>query len=267
VERARRTWPLALVLVLLVALLGQGRLLSPLQREASPWVLAELLLPGLLAEDVAPITPLFEARPPPAGQSLSAAALGAPARGPEAPWSYVGQAPLLLALLALVTAGGWLAWLLRACLAWGLLCAWLPGWPAAPLLASLAGLSGLGAVRLARADPDGRSVSAHLALGATAVLLAAALIGLALWAGAVTDREALQPLLSRLAPSERPNWTPELLAGNAGHLRAVLDRSALAAFVSMSVLLVHLKERRALTGWLIVLAVSGDLLSLTGALL
>jgi hypothetical protein len=223
----------------------------------------------------------FDAPAPPGRRSLPAAAVAAararrhpgdvPPGTPHAP--YLGLLPVLLAGHALLAGrigrneaarapAPWTPSRLVRCgaaLALVTLGAAVP-WPGA-FLAIVWTLCLWGLLETCRpraADEDARPA---LALGATSVVLAAALAGLALAAGSLPDRALLEPFLQRLDPSERPAWSPTLLAVNAAHLRAVLDRSALCALAGMVALLLHLKARRTATGMLLVAAVVADLAS------
>jgi hypothetical protein len=246
-----------------------------------PFAWCELLLPRLTADDRAPNPALFDAPAPPRGFNLVSAAPAAPpdsragpgssSSGPPSP--YLGLLPPLLALFALLAGhsirGGdpgpgrpgpaarvarWSAGLALVVL--GLTAA------APTAFAAIAwGLAVWGLVASSRPREPDETGLATLLLGAASVILAGLLAGLALSGGASPDRELLAPLLERLQPSEREAWTPTLLALNATHVRAVLDRSALAAFVGMAALLLHLKARRTTTGLLVVAAIAADLAS------
>jgi hypothetical protein len=207
-----------------------------------------LAVPGLYEE--APLAPVLGKRPPPRGGSLARAAW-VPAAADPVRLPYVGIAPLLLAAVALLGAAGRGPWALRALLLLGLLLgAWpgpmgLAGQRVAGLLfvAALAGLAGVGLSGCSRPLPgaDSAPPASGFALAALAVLVAAALTVLAVRVGASADRAALEGLLPRAAARE---WSPGVLAANAAWLGALLDRAALAAFASMTVLLLHLKARR-----------------------
>ncbi|HTE05959.1 MAG TPA: hypothetical protein VK824_07170 [Planctomycetota bacterium] len=107
-----------------------------------------------------------------------------------------------------------------------------------------------------------------LVVGSLSVAIAAVCIGLSMKAGAITDRALLAPFLDRLAArsavagaSVPAPPSPEVLAQNAAHLRAVLDHAALATFASMTALLLHLKSRNALTFWLVALVWAADMVT------
>lgn len=271
--------PVVALAACLAVLAAGGRLSWPAL--PSTWSWLEAPCPGLAADTGAPATAMFAAPAPPTRRNLPAAAVAAtrerrhpdssPPEAPHAP--YLGLLPLLLAGHALLagrfgrdevaraptpwTSSRLVRW--GAALALGTLGVAVP-WPGAFLAIAWAlCLWGLAETcRPRAADEDARPA---LALGATSVVLAAALAGLALAAGSLSDRALLEPFLQRLDPSERPAWTPTLLAVNAAHLRAVLDRSALCALAGMLALLLHLKARRTATGMLLVAAVVADLAS------
>jgi hypothetical protein len=230
-----------------------------------------MLLPGLLHADGKPAsTWMAEARPMSmlhVPQHVLGLTLSLP---PAAADSAVGFLPLLLAAFGLLAGRGALARPGRITLALALALAlagrWMPSLAAslpvsAALLIAVALLAGAGLARLDR-RVDGREGPA-MALGGAAVLLAGLLVAVALKAGAITDARVVQPLLDRSLPGWHRELLarPEVIGWNAAWLRAVLDRAALAGFLSMSVLLLHLKARGVLTASLVLLAVAADLLS------
>ena len=244
---------------------------------AWPGLPAEMALPGLFHEDDEPRLPWLVDERPPAQVQLPLAALrdtdldDHEARGDSV---TVGFLPLLLAGLGLVVARGRWAVAGRGLLAGGLLLplvgAWLPlenpeGVGALGLVSGLALLAGAGLAHLRPRDPEQRGETPALLLGAAAVLGAGLLSLLALGAGASSDDAVAGPLLARVDAS-RPDdqlllHDPAIVACNAAWLRAVLDRAALAAFLGMAALLLHLRSRNGLTGALLLLAVAADLVS------
>ena len=85
------------------------------------------------------------------------------------------------------------------------------------------------------------------------------MIGAALRAGFATDTQALQPLLARLDATSREAWGPASQALEAAHLRAVLDRAAVAAFAGMTALLLHLKSRAAWSAAVLLVVLAADI--------
>jgi hypothetical protein len=225
-----------------------------------------LVVPGLYEE--LPTAPVLGAAPPPPGGSLARAAWVPHAAGPER-LPYIGLAPLLLALVALAGAAGRGAWAARALLLLSVLVGSWPG-PMGPsgvrlagllCVAGLAGLAALGLSGCSRPLPTAESApppASGFALAALAVLLAAALSLLAVRVGAASDRAALDGLVAHAAAQD---WSPAVLAVNAAWLGALLDRAALAAFASMTVLLLHLKARRAWSLALVVIVSLADTFS------
>jgi hypothetical protein len=264
--------PALLFLAGCLALLLLGRSVMPTLPGAAAW--GELFLPRLGAQDALPSF-AFAGTPAPApGGNLTAAvsaARFAPGAGPAAP--YLGLVSVLLvgyALLAgrfgLGPAGRHgaarrapritraLAGLALVVLA---LSVSLPA-----VFAGLAwALAAWGLIETGRARAPDEDALPALLLGAASVILTATLAGLALSAGAAPDRELLAPLLWTLDPPDRAAWTPSMLAVNGAHVRAVLDRSALAAFAGMVALLLHLKARRPLTGCVLAAVLVADLAS------
>jgi hypothetical protein len=242
-----------------------------------PGLPAEMLLPGLFHEEDEPALPWLTDERLPAQVHLPLASLReTDADDHEARLDSVtvGFLPLLLAALGLCVArGGW-AIAGRALLAGGVLLpladAWLPlddaaGTGTLLLVAGLSLLAGTGLASLRPREPDGRGETPAVLLGSAAVLAAGALAMLALGAGASSDDAVTAPLLER-ADAASPTdllllHDPAIVAANAAWLRAVLDRAALAAFVGMAALLLHLRSRGAATGALLLLAVAADLLS------
>ncbi len=275
---AQRVLAASLVLVLLVLDRQIDERWPPLR----PWpgAAAALIAPGVFhAEGQPDVTWLADSRP---GNEfhLPRAALSEASEGRrhERRGLATGFLALLLAIYGIFSARGMLA--IAGRLAFGLACVftawdWVAG-PGAPLglkaesfRVAIAALAGAGLLRLGRRAADGSGEGAAMVLGAAAVLLAGVLIAASLQAGAVTDARVVRPLLERIdAAGPTPgSWRvealarPEVIAANATWLRAVLDRAALAAFVSMCVLLLHLKSRGTFTGLLIVLVVAADLIS------
>ncbi|MGQ0553739.1 MAG: hypothetical protein ACT4PU_11045 [Planctomycetota bacterium] len=231
----------------------------------------ELLLPGLMARGGSPLDTSLNVQRPPSDDSLPALALAPelPA-GARAPGVFPGYAPLLLALLTLLALPGRTAWWLRALALPVLLLPWLwTPWPsgAASLVlrvataALIAAAATTAALTLLGKPPRGQSVGPEIGLGVVAVVLAALLAGMALTAGSATDREALSFLLERLPAAAAQARPPETLAFDAAHLRSVLDRGAVAAFVGMTALLIHLKSRRGWTLALLLVVSLADVLS------
>ena len=93
------------------------------------------------------------------------------------------------------------------------------------------------------------------------MLLTTGLIAASLRTGFATDASALRPLLARLDADALARIGPASLALEAGHLRAVLDRSALAAFVGMTALLLHLKSRARWSAALLLAVAAADVAS------
>jgi hypothetical protein len=258
--KASRLAPLLLVLLVAGA---HGLTLRPDARRvpASPWAAAELLVPGLFARGGERLAAPFDA-PPPADRSLAWAALagGTPTRTVPSP--FVGWIPLWLALAGLWggrgsrRAGGAVAPLALAAL--GVAGTLLLDHPT-PAVLALGLLAALGLSRAAGGPPA--SAAPELAAAGACVLLAAAVIGVALRAGFATDVQALQPLLGRLDATSRDAWGPASLALEATHLRAVLDRAAVAAFAGMCALLLHLKSRTAWSAALLLVVLAADLAS------
>lgn len=258
----RRT---ALVLLLLVGV-AHGLALRSRAHEvpASRWAALELVAPGLFARGAPASAWPFPAPALPAGRALVWEALDAPASdGGRVPSPFVGWVPLWLALAAALPAGAsGRRWLPLASLLAGLAASLALRHPT-PLVLALA-LSA--AFSLARIGPraEGAEARPQLVAGALAVLLAAAAIAASLRAGFATDAEALRPLLLRLDAPARAAWDPSSLAPQAAHLRAVLDRSALAAFAGMTALLLHLRSRAPWSAALLLTVTATDLAALAG---
>ena len=237
---------------------------APVQSAREPIALA---VPGLY--DEAPAAPVLGEPPPPAGRSLARAAW-LPAGAQPVRLPYLGIAPTLLAVVALAGSRGRCAWVLRALLGASLLLAAWPG-PLGPpgervagmlCVAALAGLAWLGLSGCSRPLPDADSApppASGFALAALAVLLAAGLSVLAVRVGASSGRAAVDALVARAGAQD---WSPALLAANAAWLGALLDRAALAAFAAMTVLLLHLKARRAWSLALVLTVSLADVCSL-----
>ena len=245
----------ALVLLLLVCVAHLLELLSRAHvAPASRWAALELVAPGLFARGTAASAWPFAAPALPAGRALVWEALDA-AGGRSVPSPCVGWIPLWLALAAALPTGR--RWLPLALLPAGLAAALALRHPT-PLVLALAFSAALG---LARIGPraDGADARPQLVAGALAVLLAAAAIAASLRAGFATDSEALRPLLARLDAPARAAWDPASLAPQAAQLRAVLDRSALAAFAGMTALLLHLRSRAPWSAALLLLVTAADL--------
>jgi len=231
--------------------------------DTAPGVLLELVLPGAFADAGSPRGPVPGTTTPPPRPNLMARTLIPTARAPARASLYVGLLPLLLAIMAAISAQG--RWPTRAriglvigvILVGGGIPTGLIG--ALLLIASLAVLAGLGLTGLSH-ETEGSSAPT-LALGSASVVLAAVLGALALQAGAVPDPEVTGPLVRRLPAGEEPAWSATMLAASAAHLRFVLDRAALAAFAGMTALLLHLKGRARWSLALIVLVVIADLLT------
>jgi len=257
---------LAGIVLALLALAFQLVLLQRLgdgATDTAPGVLLELVLPGVFADGGGSAPSVLHAPLPPVGRNLLARTLIPAATPPGRAVLYVGLLPLLLAMTAALAARGRWATGARIALLIGLIQV-AGGSPAGPigglmLVAALAVLAGLGLMGLS--DETARSNAPTLALGSASVVLAGVLGALALQAGAVPDPEVTGPLMRRLPDGEQLGWSPPMLAANAAHLRAVLDRSALAAFAGMTALLLHLKGRARWSLALILLVVVADLLS------
>jgi hypothetical protein len=253
----------ALVLLLLVCVAHALALRSRAHEvPASRWAALELVAPGLFARGAPATAWPFPAPALPAGRALAWEALDAPASGgASVPSPFVGWIPLWLALAGLLPLGATgRRWLPLALLLGGLAAA-LALRHTTPLVLALA-LSA--AVGLARIGPrtDGADARPQLVAGALSVLLAAAAIAASLRAGFATDTEALRPLLLRLDAPARAAWDPSSLLPQAAHLRAVLDRSALAAFAGMTALLLHLRSRAPWSAALLLLVTAADLAAL-----
>jgi hypothetical protein len=262
----RRRHALAGALLATLVLGFHGVLASRAEHRAGPMTpgaLFELILPGAFADDGPDAAPMLGVMPPPAGRNLATQALLHGSAGPTRASLYVGLAPLLLALVAACSARGAWATVARIALLSGLImvAGFIPSGPiGAPLLvAAVAVLAGLGLAALS--DPPARGLAPDIVLGAVCVLLAAVLGGFALQAGAVPDAEVVRPLLDRLSVDAAQDWSATTLAGNAAHLRAVLDRSALAAFACMTALLLHLKGRAGWSLTMFLLVIAADLVS------
>ena len=249
----------ALVLLLLVWS-AHALALRPAARRvpASPWAAAELVAPGLFACGDERLVAPFDASAPPAGHALAWAAL-APAEDPAGrtwPSPYLGWAPLWLALAGLL--GGSASRLPLAplgLLVLGAAGAGLVQHPA-PLILAVGLLAARG---LAGARPDAGAEALPWLVAAAACVLSTALVaGAALRAGFATDAQALEPLLSRLGAS---GLQPASQALEAAHLRAVLDRAAVTAFLAMTALLLHLKSRAAWSAALLLVVTAADLAS------
>jgi hypothetical protein len=262
------------VLVLALQLPAAARVA---QAWAWPGLPLELVVPGLFHEDDAPRLPWLVDERPPAQVHLPLAALrdtDLDDHESRTDSVTVGFLPLLLAGFGLWAArGGWALagrTLLACALALPLVGEFLPtadpdSLGTALLVAGLAILAGAGLARLRPRAADGAGELPALLLGTAAVLAAGVLALLALSAGSASDQAVAAPLLERLDAS-RPDdmpllHDPAIVACNAAWLRAVLDRAALAAFVGMAVLLLHLRSRSWLTGTLLLLAVAADLVS------
>lgn len=238
----------------------------------SPWAAAELLVPGLFAHDGAAAAWPFDAASTATDHSLVWTAL-APAV-PAAPHAfnvrattlsspYVGWIPLWLALAGLLPARSLQRrlpaparlLLLALALAAGVVLRQSFLIVAALSLSAAVGLSG---IRPAAEDAD---VRPQLVAAGCCVLLTAALIAASLRAGFATDAQALQPLVSRLDAAARSGWDPASTALEAAHLRAVLDRAALAAFAGMTALLLHLKSRAPWSAALLLVVTAADVCS------
>ena len=259
---ARRLAPLLLLLLVWGA---HGLALRPDARSvpASPWSAAELLAPGLFARGDERLAAPFEAPAPPADRALAWAALagGTPARTLPSP--FAGWIPLWLALAGLL--GG------RVSRGRG-----RAGWPLAlaalgvagtvilehptPLVLALGALAALGlAGTLPAAGGAPGPAAPQLAAAGACVVFSALVIGAALRAGFATDAQALQPLLARLDATSREAWGPASQALEAAHLRAVLDRAAVAAFAGMTALLLHLKSRAGWSAAVLLVVLAADL--------
>ena len=267
--------PAVLLLACLTVVGLSGTIPSPTLRVPVAW--CELLLPRLGADDAASSTALFDTPAPPEGRNLVAAAVEAgmerASLGRRPPSPYLGLVPLLLAGYALLSgqfgrrqaelssASRRRAVMVRG--AAGLALVGLALFATLPLAfaAVVWGLAAWGMAETCRPRAPDDDALPGLLLGAVSVTMTGLAAGLALSAGATPDRELLAPLLERLSASAQDAWPPSMLAVNAEHLRAVLDRSALAAFAGMAVLLLHLKARRTSTGLLLVAAIAADLLS------
>jgi len=270
---------LGLLLLALVASLqlpAALRVPDPWQAPALP---LQLVLPGLFHADDAPRLPLLVAERPPRLVHLPLATLRDVVLDDQAASRdsvTVGCLPLLLAVLGLCAGRGRLALAGRALLLLGcglpFAAAWLPIGGDDPgrlgtelALAGLALLAGAGLARLGPRASDGRGEGPALVLGVLALVATTVLVGLALRAGAASDEVVVRPLLERLeAGAPRDDLLlhdPAIVAANAEWLRAVLDRAALAAFLGLCALLLHLRSRGPLTGALLLAAVAADLLS------
>jgi hypothetical protein len=259
------------VALLLVLIVGAGHTLALRDgghvSPASPWGLVELLVPGLFVQDGQPAVLPFATPSPPPGHSLAWAALRHTSAGESATMRapYVGMLPLWLALLWLLPAPGRRG--LPALARLGLLGLAVAGGlmlqQSFVLVGGLALAAAAGLRRIAsEASPGDRSDSGpQLVVSAACVLLTAALIALALRTGSSGDAQAVQPLLEALDPAQRPAWDAGRLAPNAAHLRAVLDRSALAAFAGMTALLLHLKSRARWSAALLLAVTAADVAS------
>jgi len=249
----------ALVLLLLVGVAHALALRSHRHEvPASSWAALELVAPGLFARGAPATAWPFPAPALPAGRALAWAALDGPGADASVPSPFVGWIPLWLALASLLPLGAsGRRWLPLALVLAGLAAA-LALRHTTPLVLALA-LSG--AIGLAQLGPraEGADARPQLVAGALAVLLAAAAIAASLRAGFATDAEALRPLLLRLDAPARAALDPASLLPQAAQLRAVLDRSALAAFAGMTALLLHLRSRAPWSAALLLLVAAADL--------
>jgi hypothetical protein len=249
----------ALVLLLLVLVAHLAALLERAHDvPASRWAALELVAPGLFARGAAGGPWPFAAPAPPAGHALAWQALDAAPGGAGRPSPFVGWIPLWLALASLPPLGAsgrrWLPLLLLLA---GLAAALALRHPT-PLVLALAPAAALGLARIGPRE-TGADARPQLLAGALAVLLATAAIAASLHAGFATDAEALRPLLARLDAPARAAFDPARVALEAAHLRAVLDRSALAAFAGMTALLLHLRSRAPWSAALLLLVAAADL--------
>lgn len=223
--------------------------------------LAECLAPSLLVEQT-----------PDRPRLLREALLDEEPRAVPLRHLYVGLCGLLLAALGALTARARTAWIPRLLLLAALAVLGGAAGPRPPaqlagaLAAAQASLLVLAGFGLASLRPLSEPAPAGpaLALGSAAVLLAGVLGACAAWAGSATPAELLAPWRALLPPGTVVDDLA--LQSSAGHLVEVLDRAALAAFASMTALLLHLKGR-SLPSLLLLLAVAAaDLLAARGLL-
>ena len=258
---ARRLAPLLLLLLVWGA---HGLALRPDARRvpASPWSAAELPAPGLFARGDERLAAPFDAPAPPADRALAWAALADGALARTLPSPFAGWIPLWLALAGLLggraSRGRGRAGLTLALAALGVAGTVILEHPT-PLVLALGALAALGlAGTLSAAGAPGPAAPQLVAAGAC-VVCSALVIGAALRAGFATDAQALQPLLARLDATSREAWGPASQALEAAHLRAVLDRAAVAAFAGMTALLLHLKSRAGWSAAVLLVVLAADL--------
>jgi hypothetical protein len=257
---------LAPLLLLLLVWGAHGLALRPDARRvpASPWAAAELLAPGLFARGHERLAAPFDAPAPPPDRALAWAALADGTLARTRPSPFAGWIPLWLALAGLL--GGRAARRGRAGSTLALAALGLAGTVIlehpTPLVLALGALAAVGLARTLPAAGDAPGPAApQLAAAGACVLLAAVVIGTALRAGFATDAQALQPLLARLEATSREAWGPASQALEAAHLRAVLDRAAVAAFAGMTALLLHLKSRAKWSAAVLLVVLAADLAS------
>ncbi len=171
-------------------------------------------------------------------------------RKPSADIRSAGLVFVLIGLIAnlLPEAAQWIVrgWNPRGMVAFGLL------WSAITGMWVCAGTTASGDDRVRP-----RGLAAVAALGLLTTLAIAALS-----AGAGTPPSVLAGLLDRLPEAERAAYlaSPELLAASAEHVRGVLDRAAVTAFMSTVTLLWFLKRRDGLSAWGVVIIATADLI-------
>ncbi|MHC4846418.1 MAG: hypothetical protein ACYTCU_09690 [Planctomycetota bacterium] len=271
-RRDHRAAGFVLVLALLVVHIAWP--LSPGEQPArGASTLIELILPGIYsdARDTSP--PVLGVPHPPEGRNLATRLFLEQDAPPSRGALYAGLLPLLLGVLGVLALLGFAvtprprSWRPRGLqlvlVVLLLVVAFTNSSPSAflaraPVVLLIVG-SGVGLALLA--DERIGAGTPALVLGTVTVLLAAVLGALALKTGSVPDVDVTAPLTERLPPGGVLDWSPTMLAANGAHLRAVIDRSALAAFASMTALLLHLKGRKRWTLVLLVAVVVADVLS------
>lgn len=223
--------------------------------ERAAAALLDLVLPGIFAPPRE-----LSGRPGLRNPVADALELPAPVDGRPLLPLHAGACVLLLGSWAALVARGRAALALRFSAVAGLALLFVGPLPDAPaagrivLLLALAGLAACGLHRLDLRDGHPPHGAAELLLGASCVAAAALAALAALRAGSASDAVLAEPVLARLAgrlpPAGGALQLAEVQAAIA--LRGACDRAALAAFATMTALLLHLKSRGRGTAALVV---------------